>query len=61
MAFASCLFSTQQIFTCSKLTIETAEKGVKYVQSQQKRDQCENSDVVLVSVLTILNIVHAFF
>ena len=24
---------TQQIFTCSKLTIETQEKGVKYVQS----------------------------
>ena len=24
---------TQLIFTCSKLTIETLEKGVKYVQS----------------------------
>ena len=25
--------ATQLIFTCSKLTIETLEKGVKYVQS----------------------------
>ena len=27
--------SSQLIFTCSKPTIETLEKGVKYVQSQQ--------------------------
>ena len=26
---------TQLTFTCSKSTIETLEKGVKYVQSQQ--------------------------
>ena len=27
--------STQPAFTCSKLTIETLEQGVKYVQSLQ--------------------------
>ena len=27
------LVVAQQIFTCSKLTIETLEQGVKYVQS----------------------------
>ena len=26
---------TKQIFTCSELTIETVEKGVKYVQNSQ--------------------------
>ena len=26
-------FTTQSAFTCSELTIETLEKGVKYVQS----------------------------
>ena len=31
--FIKSLFSTQQTFTCTKLTIETIEKGVKYVQS----------------------------
>ena len=29
------LKSTQPAFTCSKLTIETLEQGVKYVPSQQ--------------------------
>ena len=27
------IFKTQSTFTCSKLTIETLEQGVKYVQS----------------------------
>ena len=27
------IVSTQPAFTCSKLTIETLEQGVKYVQS----------------------------
>ena len=27
------IFTTQQAITCSMLTIETLEKGVKYVQS----------------------------
>ena len=26
---------SQQAFTCSKLTIETLEQGVKYVQNEQ--------------------------
>ena len=29
----SCFLSTQSAITCSKLTIETLEQGVKYVQS----------------------------
>ena len=28
---------TQQLFTCSKLTVETLVKGVKYVKSQEQR------------------------
>ena len=44
---------TQSVFTCSKLTVETLEKGVKYVQSLQ---------VVLVTLLlTMMNIFHALF
>ena len=31
--FIKSLFSTQQTFTCPKSTIETIEKGVRYVQS----------------------------
>ena len=27
------VFATQPAFTCSKLTVETLEQGVKYVQS----------------------------
>ena len=30
-----CMPSSQPAFTCSKLTIETVEQIVKYVQSQQ--------------------------
>ena len=38
--FSKCWFMmvsalTKPAFTCSKLTIETEEQGVKYVQSQQ--------------------------
>ena len=32
--FLSYRLSTQPAFPCSKLTIETLEQGVKYVQSQ---------------------------
>ena len=28
-----CILFTQPAFTCSKLTIETLEQGMKYVQS----------------------------
>ena len=38
-------------------TIETLEKEVKYVQSQQQRQ----SNVILVSLLFTLNIFHIFF
>ena len=40
---------TQQMLTCSKSTIETLEKSVKYV-----------NDVVLVFLLLTLNIIHTF-
>ena len=40
---------TQPAFTCSKLTIETLEQGVKYVQSY------------MVSLLLTLNIFHILF
>ena len=32
-------YTPQPAFTCSKLTLETLEQGVKYVQSQQERHQ----------------------
>ena len=35
LKFSVLKFATQLTFTCSKSTIETIEKGVKYVQSQQ--------------------------
>ena len=50
------IFTTQQTNICSKSTIETLEKGVKYVQSYQK-DVCD----ILVPLLLTLNIVHSFF
>ena len=44
--------------TCSKLTIETLEQGVKYFQSQQSRHQNDASGVVLMSLLLTLNMFH---
>ena len=49
------------IFTYSKSTIETLEKDVKYVQSQQYKHQNDATDVVLVFLLLTLNIFHTFF
>ena len=51
---------TQVIFTCSNSTIETLEKGVKYVQSQKKH-QNDAIDVVLVFLILPLNIFHTIF
>ena len=51
---------TQPAITCLKLTKETLEKGVKYVQSYLKKHQNDAKDVVLVSLLT-LNIFHTLF
>ena len=42
-------------------SIETLEKGMKYVQSEQYRHQNDVSDIVLVSLLLTLNIFHTFF
>ena len=49
---------SQITFTCSKSTIETLEKGEKYVQNWQYRQQ---NDAILVSIFLTLNIFHTFF
>ena len=54
------LYLTQITFTCSKLTIETLEKGVKHVQSEEEKHQSIANDVILVFLLT-LHIFHSFF
>ena len=51
---------TQLKFTCSNLTIETPGKGVKYVQSKQKKHQNDVNDVVMVFLLLTLNIFDTF-
>ena len=38
---------TQGTFTCSKQKIETLEKGVKYVQSSQQKQQNDINDVAI--------------
>ena len=43
----------QQIFTCSKSTVETLEKCVKYIP--------EVSEVILISLWLTLNLFHIFF
>ena len=60
------LLASQMAITYSKLTIETLEQGVTYVQSQQYEDilwrhQDDAIGVVLVSLLLTLNIFHALF
>ena len=52
---------TQQIFTCSKSTIEAIEKEVKYVQRFQKRQQNDVINIVMVDLSLTLNIFHTFF
>ena len=51
---------TQPAVTCSKLTIETLEQGVKYVQSQQERRQWRRSDVFVVAFEHISHLVLVF-
>ena len=46
---------TQPAITCSKLTIETVEQGVKYVQSQWRR-----SGVFIIDFEHILHLVLVF-
>ena len=52
---------TRQTNTCSKATMETLEKGVKYAQSWRKRHLKDVIDVVLVSLWLTLNIFCTFF
>ena len=49
---------TQSAFTCSKLTIETLEQGMKYIQVNNKDTAI---DVVLVSCLLFLNLFQTLF
>ena len=44
-----------------KVTIETIEEGVKYVQSQQIKYRNDVIYVVLVFLLLTFNIFHTFF
>ena len=55
-----CTSTAQSAFTYSKLTIETREQGVKYVQSYQKH-QNDVIGVVLVSLMLTLNIFRTLF
>ena len=55
------LFNTQLAFAYSKLTIETLEQDVKYVQGQQSRHQNEAYGVVVLSLLLTLNILYTLF
>ena len=50
----------QQTNTCSKLTIETLEIGVKHVKSYKGRHQNDVSDVVLMPLLLTFSIFHTF-
>ena len=49
----------QPTITCSKLTIETLEKGVKYVQQVNNKDN--RTSLTLLSLLLTLNIFHTLF
>ena len=49
---------SQPTFTCSKSTIETLEKGQKYVQKYNKNNGV--NDVVLVYLLLNLNLFPTF-
>ena len=47
--------SIREYPTCSKLTMETLEQGLKFVHNK------DNNDVVRVSLLLTLNIFHTLF
>ena len=54
--------TSQLIFTCLNSTVETLEKGVKYIQNQQWKHQNDDvNEVVLVFLLLTVNIVYVFF
>ena len=54
-SYVKTLSLTQQVFTCSKSTVKTLEKGLTHVQSYQWRYQKDVIEVVLVSSLLNLN------
>ena len=41
--------------------MEKLEKGVKYVHSRQQKHQSDDTDIVFVFLLKILNIFYKFF
>ena len=59
--FPNSSWNHTQLASKSKATIETVEKGVKYVQNLSWKHQNDIIDVVLVFLLSILNIFHTFF
>ena len=53
--------TTQQTFTYSKSTIETLEKAVEYIQSQQQQHWNDVNEVALMFLLLPVNIFYTFF
>ena len=53
--------SIQCAFTCSKSATETVEQSMKSVQSQEQRHQNNVNNVIVMSLLLILNRFHALF
>ena len=51
---------SQLSFTCSKSTIETLEKDVKYVHSKLWKHQIDVTDVILVFLLLTLTYFTSF-
>ena len=56
--FGNSKFVPQPGFTCSKLTIEAAEHGMKSAKVNNEDTQVDVIDVVVVSLLLALNIFH---
>ena len=54
-------FSFQANIYLFKVAIERQEKGIKYVQSEQLKNQNDVNDIVLLFLLLTLNIFHTFF
>ena len=52
---------TKHTFTCSKPTIETLEKDMKYVKANIKNTRTTSMNVVLASLVLFLNVFYFFF
>ena len=54
-------FNFQANIYLFKVAVERQEKGIKYVQSEQLKNQNDVNDIVLLLLLLTLNIFHTFF